>query len=344
MVARWGRADVRGFDLAVLMALAFAVTNGLHDAANAIATLIATRAGRPLPAALLAATCNMIGPLLLGAAVANTIATIVLVPPSQEIAVIGAGLTGAVAWNVVTWLRGLPASSSHALVGGLVGAALVAAGPSAVNWGGFDGWRPVGVWGVLIALAVSPLLGFWAAAGLTRLSLRPLGRATTRVLGPIRKGQWATSAWLGLSHGSNDAQKTVGVVAALLLAHGSIDSLAAPVWVTLVCGAALTLGTALGGWPIVRTIGSRITRLRPLDGLTSSTGSAAVILFSSVVGAPASTTQVVSSAVVGTGFGRHRAGHVHWDIVRKILTAWITTFPAAAVIAAVSYPIWRWLA
>ncbi len=333
-----------GFDLAVLMALAFAVTNGLHDAANAIATLIATRSGRPLPAALLAAACNMIGPLLLGAAVANTIATIVLVPPTQEIAVIGAGLTGAVAWNVVTWLRGLPASSSHALVGGLVGAALVAAGPSAVNWGGFDGWRPVGVWGVLIALALSPLLGFWAAAGFTRLSLRPLGRATTRVLGPIRKGQWVTSAWLGLSHGSNDAQKAVGVVAALLLAHGSIGSLAAPVWVTLVCGAALTLGTVLGGWPIVRTIGSRITRLRPLDGLTSSTGSATVILVCSVVGAPASTTQVVSSAVVGTGFGRHRAGHIHWDIVRKILIAWVTTFPAAGVIAAVSYPIWRWLA
>jgi PiT family inorganic phosphate transporter len=335
---------VTGFGLAVIMAFAFAVTNGLHDAANAIATLIATRAGRPLPAVLLAAACNMIGPLLLGAAVANTIATMVQVPPSEQIAVIGAGLTGAVVWNVLTWLRGLPASSSHALVGGLVGAALVADGVSAVNWGGIEGWRPVGVWGVLIALAVSPLLGFWGAAGLTRLSLRPLGRATTRVLGPIRKGQWATTAWLAFSHGSNDAQKAVGVVAALLLANGSIDSLSAPVWVTLVSGAALTFGTALGGWSIVRTIGSRITRLRPLDGLTSSTGSAAVILVSSIVGMPASTTQVVSSAVVGTGFGRHRAGHVHWDIVRKIVIAWITTLPAAAVIAAVSYPIWRWLA
>jgi len=333
-----------GFVLAVVMAFAFAVTNGLHDAANAIATLIATRAGRPLPAVLLAAVCNMIGPLLLGAAVANTIATIVQVPTSQEIAVVGAGLTGAVTWNVLTWLRGLPASSSHALVGGLVGAALVSVGVSAVNWGGFDGWRPVGVWGVLIALAISPFLGFWAASALTRLALHPLGRATTRVLGPIRKGQWGTSAWLAISHGSNDAQKAIGVIAALLFAHGSIHSLSAPLWVTLVCGAALTFGTALGGWTIVRTIGSRITRLRPLDGLTSSTSSATVILVSSLVGVPASTTQVVSSAVVGTGFGRHRPGHVHWDIVRKIVIAWITTFPAAAAIAAISYPFWRWLA
>jgi inorganic phosphate transporter, PiT family len=334
---------VTGFALAVGMALAFAVTNGLHDAANAIATLVATRAGRPLPAVLLAAVCNMLGPLILGAAVANTIATIVQVPPAKTIAVIGAGLTGAVVWNVLTWLRGLPASSSHALVGGLVGAALVAAGVGAVNWGGFDGWRPVGVIGVLVALAVSPLLGFYAATLLTRGALAGLRNATTRVLGPIRDGQWGTSAWLAISHGSNDAQKAIGVIAALLLAHGSIHTLAAPTWTKLACGFALTVGTAFGGWNIVRTIGQRITRLRPLDGLTSSTGSATVILLSSFAGMPASTTQVVSSAVVGTGFGRHRAGHIHWDIVRKIVIAWVTTFPAAAAIAALSYPAWRWL-
>lgn len=333
-----------GFGLALAMAFAFAATNGLHDAANAIATLVATRAARPLPAVLMAAVFNLLGPLLVGAAVADTIATIVQVPPSQQIAVIGAGLTGAVAWNVLTWLRGLPASSSHALVGGLVGAALVAAGASAVNWGGLDGWRPVGVIGVLIALAVSPLIGFWAAALLTRASLRGLRRASDRVGGPIRGGQWITSAWLAFSHGSNDAQKAVGLVAALLVAHGTIDSLDAPTWVDLACGLALTLGTAFGGWSIVRTIGHRITRLRPLDGLTSSAGSAAVILASSFLGAPTSTTQVVSSAVVGTGFGRRRPGHVHWDIVGRIALAWVTTLPAAAAIAAGSYPLWRWLA
>jgi PiT family inorganic phosphate transporter len=334
---------VTGFGLALAMAFAFAVTNGLHDAANAIATLVATRTARPLPAVLMAAVFNLLGPLLVGAAVADTIATIVEVPPSQEIVVIGAGLTGAVVWNVLTWLRGLPASSSHALVGGLVGAALVAAGPGAVNWGGLDGWRPVGVFGVLIALAISPLIGFWAAALLTRASLRGLRRATDRIVRPIRGGQWVTSAWLAFSHGSNDAQKAVGLVAALLVAHGTIDSLHAPTWVDLACGLALTLGTAFGGWGIVRTIGHRITRLRPLDGLTSSAGSASVILISSVLGAPTSTTQVVSSAVVGTGFGRRRPGHVHWDIVGRIALAWVTTLPAAAAIAAASYPLWRWL-
>jgi PiT family inorganic phosphate transporter len=332
-----------GFVLAMVMAFAFAVTNGFHDAANAIATLVATRVARPLPAIALASVCNLLGPLFIGAAVAETIATIVEVPRSQEIAVVGAGLTGAVTWNVYTWIRGLPTSSSHALVGGLVGAALVAAGVRAVNWGGFDGLRPEGVIGVFVGLSLSPILGFAAAAGLIRITLRVLRRASARMIGPVRKAQWVTSGWLAFSHGSNDAQKTVGVVAALLLAHGSTRTLEAPAWVELAAAFALTLGTAMGGWPIVRTIGSRITRLRPLDGLTSQASSAAVILGSSFVGAPVSTTQVVSSSVVGIGVGRRRPGHVNWRVVRDIALTWITTVPAAGILAAASYPLWRWL-
>lgn len=332
-----------GFVLAMTFAFAFAVTNGFHDAANAIATLVATRVARPLPAVALAAVCNMLGPVLVGAAVARTIASIVQVPVSEEIAVVGAGLTGAVAWNIFTWIRGIPSSSSHALVGGLVGAALVAAGVHAVNWGGLDGWRPVGVIGILVVLTVSPVLGFGVAVGLTRAMLRLLRRATVRVRRPIRSTQWVTSAWLAFSHGANDAQKTVGIVIALLFAHGSIHTLHAQLWVELACGFALTLGTAMGGWTIVRTIGTRITRLRPLDGLVSQAGSAAVILTSSFLGAPISTTQVVSSSVVGTGIGRGRPAHVHWRIVRSIAFTWITTIPAAGVIAAGSYPVWRWL-
>ena len=333
-----------GFVLAIAMAFAFAVTNGFHDAANAIATLVSTRVARPLPAVMLAAVCNMLGPLFVGAAVARTIASIVQVPVSEEIAVVGAGLTGAVAWNVFTWLRGLPSSSSHALVGGLVGATLVAAGSQAVNWGGIEGGHLVGVIGIMIGLAVSPVLGFAAAALLTRVMLRILRRASSRVHGPIRKGQWVTSAWLAFSHGSNDAQKTVGIIAALLFAHGSIQTLHAQVWVELACGFALTLGTAMGGWTIVRTIGTRITRLRPLDGLASQASSAAVILSSSFLGAPVSTTQVVSSSIVGTGVGRRRPGHVHWRVVRQILITWLTTLPAAGLLAAVTYPFWRWIA
>jgi PiT family inorganic phosphate transporter len=329
--------------LAIVLAFAFAITNGFHDAANAIATLVATRVARPLPAVALAAVCNMLGPVFVGAAVARTIASIVEVPMSEQIAVIGAGLTGAVTWNVYTWIRGIPSSSSHALVGGLVGAALVAAGVHAVNWGGLEHGRPIGVIGILVVLTISPVLGFAVAVGFTRALLRLLRRATIRVSGPIRRMQWVTSAWLAFSHGANDAQKTVGIVIALLFAHGSIRSLHAQLWVELACGFALTLGTAMGGWTIVRTIGTRITRLRPLDGLVSQAGSAAVILTSTFLGAPISTTQVVSSSVVGTGVGRGRPAHVHWRIVRSIALTWITTIPAAALVAAGSYPLWRWL-
>ena len=325
------------------MAFLFALTNGFHDAANAIATLVSTRVARPLPAVAFAAFFNLLGPLLIGAAVANTIAGIVQVPSNEEVAVTGAALTGAVVWNTLTWIRGLPSSSSHALVGGLVGAAIVEGGASAVNWGGFDGWRPVGVIGVLTVLAISPIVGFAAAAAATRLVRRLLHRSSARMGGVARRGQWVTSGWLAFSHGSNDAQKAIGIVAALLVATHHIPTLAAPLWVKLGCGVMLTLGTAMGGWSIVRTIGRRIVRLRPLDGLVSQGSSAAVIVASSLIGAPVSTTQVVSSSVVGIGVGRRRARHVHWHIVGAIGLAWITTMPAAAAIAVVSLPLWRWI-
>lgn len=333
-----------GFRLAIAMAFAFAVTNGFHDASNAIATLVATRVARPMQAIVLAAVCNLLGPLLLGAAVADTIATIVSVPAGQEVTVVGAGLTGAVVWNVITWWRGIPSSSSHALVGGLVGAALATAGMSAVNWGGIEHGRPVGVIGALIALAISPVLGFAAAAVITRLARRALRRASVRVDAVIRNAQWVTSGWLAFSHGANDAQKAVGIIAALLLATGHTTSLHAPPWVTLACALCLTLGTAMGGWSIVRTIGSRIVRLRPLDGLVSQASSAGVILASSVVGAPVSTSQIVASSVVGVGVGRRRTRHVNWRIVTSIGFTWLTTMPAAAAFAVVSLPVWRWLA
>jgi PiT family inorganic phosphate transporter len=204
--------SVAAFILAMAMAFAFALTNGFHDAANAIATLVATRAARPLPAVALAAVCNLLGPLLLGAAVANTIEKIVQVPPDQTIAVFGAGLTGAVAWNLFTWIKGLPSSSSHALVGGLVGAALLDAGASAVYWGGIEDGRPVGVLGTLIALAVSILDRARVPRAFREEVLR---RASVRIEGTVRSSQWFTSGWPAFSHGANDAQKAVGIVVAL---------------------------------------------------------------------------------------------------------------------------------
>jgi PiT family inorganic phosphate transporter len=331
-----------GLILAIAMAMAFAFTNGLHDAANAIATLVATRAARPVPAAIMAAVFNMLGPLLIGAAVANTVGTIVQVPSDEMVIVIGAGLTGAFTWNVYTWLRGLPASSTHALVGGLMGAAILDAGLEAVRWGPFDTQGDLsGVIGILLGLLVAVALGLTVAFLLERLALRGLEHATSRVGKVVRRAQWFTSAGLAFSHGSNDAMKTVGIVAAMLVATGRSEDLSAPLWLVIASAAMVTLGTSLGGWPIVRTVGQRIFPLRSIDGLVSQSTSAGVIIAGTIVGAPISTSQVVSSSVVGIGFGRRRWGHLGWRIVRDIGVAWLTTVPAAALIAALSLPIWR---
>lgn len=327
--------------LAIAFSIAFALTNGFHDAANAIATLVATRGARPGQAIVLAAVFNMLGALLVGSAVADTIAGIVTVAPSEAVSVIGSGVLAATLWNLATWSRGLPSSSAHALVGGLVGSALAAAGIDAIHWGGLEGWKPAGVLGVLIVLAVSPLLGLSFGLGFARLNGRLLRRATRRVRAPIRAAEWAMSAALSFGHGANDAQKAMGVVAALLLASGHIDTLTVPVWVKLTCGAALTLGTAMGGWRIIRTIGRRIFRLASIDGFASQSASTAVILPASYLGAPVSTTQVVASSVVGVGGGRRRWGHVRWSVVRSIAFAWLFTLPAAALLGAIMLVIWR---
>jgi PiT family inorganic phosphate transporter len=330
-----------GLTLAIALGFAFALTNGLHDASNAIAAPVATRAMHPLQAASVAAVFNLLGPLLLGAAVANTVAGIVTVPPDEAIAVIGAGLAVAVAWHLITWWLGLPSSSGHALLGGLVGAALLAGGADAVRWGGLDSGHPVGVLGTLIALAIAPVLGVFAALAGIRLARAGTRRATRRWRGPIQGGQWVMTAGLAFSHGANDAQKSVGIVAALLLATGHIDQLSPPLWVVAGCSAALTLGTTLGGWRIVKTVGRRIYRIRPVDGLTTQTASAGVILGASFVGAPVSTTQVAASSVVGVGGGRRRWRHVNWEVVRHIALARVVTIPATAALAAIALALWR---
>lgn len=330
---------------AVAMALAFAFTNGFHDAANAIATLVATRAARPLPAILMASLANLLGPLLLGAAVANTVAKIVEVSPQIVVPVVGAGLTGAVLWNLFTWYRGIPSSSSHALVGGLVGAAVVAEGLDAVGWGPFSDGHLAGVLGILIGIILATALGFSASWLLERVALRIAARATNRANKPVRTAQWVTSAWLAFSHGANDSQKVVGVIAGMLVANGHMGSVTDPGFgLVFACSLALTLGTALGGWRIVKTIGQRIYPLHSVDGLVSQTSSAGVIFASSIAGLPVSTSQVVSSSVVGIGAGRRRWRHVSWGIVREIGVAWLTTMPGAAIVAVLTLPVWRFLA
>ena len=334
-----------GLILAVGFAVTFALTNGFHDASNAIATLVATRGATPGQAVALSAVFNMAGAVLLGTAVADTIGKIVTVPQGQMVAVVGAGLAGATAWNLITWWRGLPSSSGHALVGGLVGAAvadgILSGSTGSVRWGGFDGWHPTGVIGVLVALLISPVLGFAVAFLLLRFLRLVSRRWTTRWINPVRAGGWIAAAGLSFSHGSNDAQKAMGVIAVLLLASGHTTTMTVPLWAKVVTGVALTAGTALGGWRIVKTVGQRIFSLTPLDSVTSQASSTAVILGASLIGAPVSTTQVVASSVVGTGGGRRRWKHVRWQVVREMGVAWLTTIPAAALLAVLVLVIWR---
>lgn len=312
--------------LAVALALAYAVTNGVHDASNAIAALVATRAARPLAAVLMAAAFNLLGPLVAGAAVAQTIGGIVDAGGETAVEVIGAGLLAAVAWNSATWALGLPSSSGHALVGGLVGAGLVAGG--AIHWHN--------VLLTLFALAVSPLLGAFVALATIRLLRRGGRRATRRWRLPVLAAEWPMSAALAFSHGSNDAQKSVGVIAALMVADGR----AAAGWAPAACALALTAGTAVGGWRIVKTVGRRIYRIHPLEAVASQSSSAGVILGASLIGAPVSTTQVVASSVLGVGGGRRRWRHVNWTIVRHMAVGWVVTMPATAALAAIAFVLW----
>ena len=325
--------------LAIATALAFDLTNGFHDSANSIAALVATRAARPEHALILAAAGNFVGPLIVGTAVADTVGGVVTLPASATVTAVGAALTAAIAWNLVTWWFGLPSSSSHALVGGLVGASLVAAGPSGVHWGGFTDGRPSGVVGILVGLAISPLLGAVACALLATIAWRLMRRARRRALGPVRRAEWVTAATLALSHGGNDAQKSMGVITLLLIAGGHLTEFTVPLWVKLAAATSLTVGTAFGGWRIVRTVGRGVFRMTPLDGLVSQAGAAGVILGASLVGAPVSTTHVVAAGVVGTG-AQHRARHVHWKVVTEMGVAWVVTLPVTTLLGAVLFPVW----
>jgi PiT family inorganic phosphate transporter len=323
-----------GLLAAIIAATAFNFTNGVHDAADAVATLVATRTATPGLALIVAAGFTLLGPLVLGAAVADTVGKVVDVPQADVVAVIGAGVSGALVWNVFSWWRGLPSSSTHALVGGLVGASLVADGIDAV------GWSTVGL--ILAVLVLAPALGFVTGFVGSRVSRWSLRRASQEINRPIRWGHWASSSVLAFGHGANDAAKATGVIVVMLVATQHQTGTSAPLWVTIVATTSLTVGTCVGGWRIVRTIGMGIYRLRPLDGFVSQTGSALVVVGASVAGAPVSTSQVVASSVAGAAGGR-RWHHVHWHVVRQIGLAWLVTVPVCVMLGAVAEPVWRWI-
>src|SRR4051812_40714814 len=318
----------------VATALGFDFTNGFHDTANAMATTIATGALKPKAAVAIAAILNFVGAFI-SIKVAATVASGIVDADAITPTVVFGGLVGAISWNLATWWFGLPSSSSHALIGGVVGSTLAAAGTGAIEFEGL-------VSNVLVPAVASPLVAGLVAAVGVFLVYRLIRRyATERAEREFRWGQVASSSMVALAHGTNDAQKTMGVISLALIANGSIaggDDFAVPTWVIVSCAVAIALGTYRGGWRIIKTLGTRVVEVRPPQGFGSETVAASVILASSHVGFPLSTTQVVSGAVAGSGVGRPGAV-VNWRVARNIVVGWLFTLPAAAAVAAVVYGV-----
>jgi PiT family inorganic phosphate transporter len=327
--------------IVILLALFFAYSNGFHDAANVVSTIIMTRAISPRKALLMAAVCEFIAPFFLGAAVAKTIGEDIIKLPAFNpeaihisAALLIAALVGAIMWNLITWFFGFPSSSSHALIGGMIGAVLVAYGPDKILWGG--------LLYVVGSLILSPLLGLLVGWFFLKMTFRLSQDATPKINYLFNRMQIPASMALALSHGSNDVQKSIGLIAISFVILGFSTSFHAPFWVIASCGAATALGTATGGWRIIKTIGSKIYRLRSVHAFCAQTSSATVILGAALVGGPVSTTHVVSSSIMGVGAGQ-RISAVRWGVVKNIILAWFITIPASAVMAGLSFFIIRWL-
>lgn len=316
--------------LTIAIALLFDFTNGFHDTANAVGTAIGTRALPPRFAVGLTAILNLVGAVVttqfLHAEVANTVGSLVAPAGGVAMSMLIAVLFGAIAWNLFTWRAGLPSSSSHALIGALIGMGLAVYGLDAVQWGE--------VYPVLIALVTSPVVGLLIAYVLTVVLLNLFCRVRpSHANNVFRRLQLFSSAFVAFSHGANDAQKTMAIITLALFSSGRLPEFVVPVWVALAAAIAIGLGTWAGGWRIIRTMGTRIVRMQPVDGFAAQTAAAAVIQLATTWGLPVSTTQVVSGAVMGAGSTR-RFSAVRWGVARRIVWAWIFTIPASAVLAA----------
>ncbi len=324
-----------GFTLTLVVVLLLAVTfdyiNGFHDTANAIATSVATRALRPHHAILMAATFNFAGAFA-GTAVAKTIGAGLVDEQSTTQAVVAAALLGATTWNLITWRLGLPSSSSHALIGGLLGATTIAAGTGALKIGGIYGK-------VIIPLISSPILGFVGAFFLAIALYWVFRRAARRsTSNGFRRVQVLSAGYMAFAHGSNDAQKTMGIITLALFSAKVIPTVDVPVWVIIMAASAISLGTAVGGWRIMKTMGHRVADLEPVHGFAAEMTAATVLLGTAQLGMPVSTTHVISSAIMGVGTSRGLRG-VRWGVARSILIAWVLTLPAAAAVGALSWAV-----
>jgi PiT family inorganic phosphate transporter len=311
----------------IAIALIFDFLNGLHDAANSIATIVSTRVLPPRYAVFWAAFFNFVAFLFFGLHVAQTLGTGIIEPSLVDARVTFAALIGAITWNIVTWLFGIPSSSSHALVGGLVGAGVAKAGIGAVVWSGLSK--------TVAAIVLSPLAGFLLALLLILIvSWGFLNFTPFAVDSTFRKLQFVSASLYSLGHGGNDAQKTMGIIAALLFQQGYYQgAFYVPFWVVIACQAAMALGTLFGGWRIVRTMGSKITRLSPMQGFCAETGGAITLFAATWLGVPVSTTHTITGSIVGVGAAR-RTSAVRWGVAGNIVIAWVLTLPATALIAA----------
>jgi PiT family inorganic phosphate transporter len=307
------------------VAMLFAFLNGFHDSSNVVATMISSRAMSPRMALALSALAHFCAPFLFGVAVATTIGHDVVDPAAITISVILAALLSAIIWNLVTWFFGIPSSSSHALIGGIVGAVSADSELSTIQMAGLGK--------VLAALFLSPVLGLLIGYIFMKLVLFLARGASLRINWLFKRLQIVTSLALALSHGTNDAQKTIGIIAMGLVTTGYLSHFIIPRWVILVNALAISLGTASGGWRIIRTLGGKIYRIRPIHGFTSQATSALVILGAALLGGPVSTTQVVGSAIMGVG-SAERLSKVRWGVASNIFTAWVVTIPATALMAA----------
>jgi PiT family inorganic phosphate transporter len=314
----------------IAVALAFDFLNGLHDAANSIATIVSTRVLRPQYAVFWAAFFNFIAFIFFGLHVAQTVGSGIVSPDVIDDRLIFGALMGAIAWNLITWALGIPSSSSHALVGGLVGAGVAKAGTGAIVWQGLSKTAS--------AIVLSPLLGFVLALMLVlAVSWIFVRRAPAAIDRLFRTLQFISASLYSLGHGGNDAQKTMGIIAVLLYAHaGAGAKFEVPFWVVISCQLAMGLGTLLGGWRIVHTMGSKITRLTPMQGFCAETGGAITLFLATGLGIPVSTTHTITGAIVGVGAAR-RVSAVRWNIAKNIVVAWVITMPMAGLIAAAFY-------
>jgi PiT family inorganic phosphate transporter len=313
-------------------ALFFDFMNGFNDSSSIVATMISSRAMSARKALALSAMANLCGPFLFGVAVATTIGQEVVDPKAITIAVIFAALLAAIIWDIITWALGIPSSSSHALVGGLIGAASVDSGFAMI--------QIMGLLKVMIALFISPILGLAVGYLLMKLVLFLSRGASPRINWFFKRSQIITSLTLALSHGTNDAQKTMGIIAMSLVTLGYSQEFSVPWWVIASSAGAMSLGTALGGWRIMRTLGTKFYKIRPVHGFAAQLASAFIILGAAFLGGPVSTTQVVSSAIMGVGSAK-RVSRVRWNVAGNIMAAWILTIPASALLAALFYLLMR---